>query len=62
MGLDIRVPIGWMFVILGLVLAVFGCLSDPAIYQRSLDINVNLAWGLFLTASGALCLLLGRRG
>ena len=62
MGLDIRVPIGWMFVILGLVLAVFGGFSDPAIYQRSLDINVNLAWGLFLTAFGALCLALGRRG
>ena len=45
MGIDIRLPIGLMFTIIGLLLAVFGLLSDTSIYQRSLGINVNLIWG-----------------
>ena len=56
MGLDIRVPLGVMFSLLGLVLAGFGLASDPAIYQRSLGIDVNLWWGLVLLAFGALML------
>jgi len=36
MGLDIRLPIGLMFTILGLLLTVFGLVSDGAIYQRLL--------------------------
>ena len=62
MGLDIRVPIGLMFVAIGLLLAAFGALGDHALYERSLGINVNLVWGLVLAAFGAACLLLSRRG
>ena len=36
MGLDIRLPIGLMFTILGLLLTVFGLVSDGAIYRRLL--------------------------
>jgi len=61
MGIDIRVPIGLMFLIIGLVLTAFGALSSPALYQRSLGINVNLIWGLVLACSGALCLVLIRK-
>jgi hypothetical protein len=43
--LDIRIPIGLLFGIIGAILVVFGCLSDKAIYRQSLDINVNLIWG-----------------
>jgi hypothetical protein len=39
----------------------FGFFSDPAIYQRSLGIDVNLWWGLVLLAFGALMLWLGWR-
>ncbi len=49
MGIDIRLPIGLMFTIIGLLLAIFGLLSDASIYQRSLGINVNLIWGVLLT-------------
>ena len=42
MGLDIRIPIGLMFTLLGVLLTVYGVFSDKAIYQRSLGINVNL--------------------
>ena len=52
MGLDIRIPIGSRFVILGALLAGYGLLSSPAIYQRSLGIDVNLWWGLALLVFG----------
>lgn len=62
MGLDIRMPIGLMFAILGLLLAGFGLVGDKAIYQRSLGVNINLWWGLVLLVFGVVMLWLGRRG
>jgi hypothetical protein len=61
MPLDIRLPIGMLFTLVGLVIAGYGALSDPAIYQRSLGYNVNLVWGLVVFVFGALMLVLGRR-
>jgi len=61
MGLDIRIPLGMMFAILGCLLTGFGFFSDPAIYQRSLGIDVNLWWGLVLLVFGALMLWVGWR-
>ncbi len=62
MGLDIRLPIGFLFTILGVLLIAFGALSDKAIYARSLAININLEWGVVMLLFGALMLFLGRRG
>jgi hypothetical protein len=62
MKLDLRLPIGLMFSIIGALLVVFGLASDPAIYQRSLGINVNLWWGLVLLVFGLVMLWLVRRG
>lgn len=62
MNLDIRIPIGLLFTILGLILSLYGLLSDHAIYQRSLGYNVNLDWGLVLLVAGLVTLVLGRRG
>ena len=46
MKLDVRLPIGLMFTLFGLILMVFGLVSNQAIYdQHSLGININLAWG-----------------
>ena len=56
MSLDLRVPIGLLFAALGALLAGYGALSDPAIYQASLGINVNLWWGLVLVGFGLLML------
>jgi hypothetical protein len=56
MGLDVRLPLGLLFTVIGALLAIFGALSDKAVYTRSLNINVNLWWGLFMTAVGALFL------
>lgn len=52
MGLDIRIPIGSLFVLLGALLAGYGLLSNPAIYDRSLGIDVNLWWGVVLLVFG----------
>ena len=55
--LDIRIPIGLMFAVLGPILIVFGLisgLSGSEMYnEHSLGINVNLWWGLVLLAFGA---------
>jgi hypothetical protein len=62
LGLDIRLPIGALFTILGVLLAGYGLGSNAAIYQRSMGINVNLIWGMVLLVFGLVMILLGRRG
>jgi hypothetical protein len=62
MGLDIRIPIGLMFLLVGLMLGIYGLISDPGIYVRSLGININMNWGLILLAFGLVMFLLGLRG
>jgi multisubunit Na+/H+ antiporter MnhG subunit len=61
MGLDIRIPIGSLFVLLGALLAGYGLLSSPAIYQRSLGIDINLWWGGALLVFGVAILALAWR-
>jgi hypothetical protein len=61
MGLDIRMPIGWLFAILGSLLAIFGLISDRSIYAQSIGININLFWGLILLLFGILMLVLSGR-
>jgi drug/metabolite transporter (DMT)-like permease len=61
MGLDIRLPIGTLFAIFGILLITYGAFSDPAIYERSLNININFWWGIVLLLFGAVMLALGRR-
>jgi len=60
--LDLRIPIGGMFAIFGAILIVYGLVSDPAIYERSLGINVNLWWGMVLVVFGLVMLGLAMRG
>jgi protein-S-isoprenylcysteine O-methyltransferase Ste14 len=61
MKLDVRLPIGGMFTLIGAIITVYGLFSDPAIYERSLGINVNLWWGLVLFAFGAFMLIMAWR-
>jgi hypothetical protein len=61
MGLDIRMPIGWLFVVYGMLLMGYGAFSDKAIYQRSLGVNINAGWGVAMLVFGAIMLALGRR-
>jgi len=62
MPLDLRVPIGLMFSLLGSLLVWYGAVSDPAVYQRSLGLNVNWWWGLALVTFGVVMLAFGLRG
>ena len=61
MGLDIRWPMGLLLLLLGLILMVYGVLSDPAIYVRSLGMNVNLWWGAMMALVGGVMVALARR-
>ncbi len=61
MRLDVRFPIGGMFSIVGAILTVYGIVSDSAMYEKSLGINVNLWWGLVLLAFGLLMLVFAFR-
>jgi uncharacterized membrane protein len=53
-SLDIRLPIGGLFTVLGLILGVYGLatIADPTRYARSLAVNVNLWWGIVMLAFG----------
>ena len=62
MGLDIRLPMGLLFLITGALMAGYGAITyGSAIYARSMGIDVNLVWGLVLFAFGLGMFLLGRR-
>jgi drug/metabolite transporter (DMT)-like permease len=61
MGLDIRWPIGALLAVIGAILVVFGVLSDPTLYERSLGLNVNAWWGAALLLVGGAMLALARR-
>jgi len=62
MQLDIRLPMGLLFLILGVILVGYGLFSDPAIYaEHSLGQNVNLLWGAIFALFGAVMLWLARR-
>jgi hypothetical protein len=63
MGLDIRLPIGLMFAILGALLIFYGLVSNHEIYDRfSLGVNINLLWGVVMLVFGVVMYLFGRRG
>jgi membrane-bound ClpP family serine protease len=64
MGLDIRLPIGGMFAVTGLLVAVYGVMTagDARMYERATGVNINLWWGLAMLAFGLVMLALGRLG
>ena len=63
MNLDLRIPMGLMFTLVGLILTVFGMVTQgSSIYERSLNIDANLYWGMVLLVFGGTMYLLGRRG
>lgn len=56
MHLDVRLPIGLMFLIIGVILSIYGLTTGPELYRRSLNINVNLLWGVVQMVFGAIML------
>jgi hypothetical protein len=61
MPVDIRIPIGLMFALMGALLAGYGLLGSHDIYVRSLGLNINLIWGSVLLVCGAVFIVLGVR-
>jgi hypothetical protein len=62
MGIDIRIPIGLLFSIFGLMLSAFGLFGDRGIYTKSLDMNINFWWGVVMVLFGFLMLALSYFG
>lgn len=63
MATDIRLPIGWLFSALGVILVGYGLATNGSpIYQRSESVNINLWWGMAILVFGLLLLWLAKRG
>lgn len=59
MGLDIKIPIGLMFSILGILLTIHGLVTggNEEMYAQSLGHNINLWSGISMLIFGAFMLL-----
>jgi len=55
---DIRIPIGLMFSIIGVLITGFGffTVSNAELYKKSLGINVNIIMGIFMLVFGLIML------
>jgi hypothetical protein len=56
MNLDIRVPMGWLFLLFGLLIGGYVVATGPLAGD-----NINVVWGFVLAIFGALMLGLARR-
>lgn len=61
MHLDVRLPIGYLFIIIGVILVGTGITSDPSEYARALNVNIDLWWGIVMGAFGGFMLFLAFR-
>jgi len=61
--LDIKIPIGLMFSIFGVILLIYGFMTryDDALYQKSLSHNINLWMGSLMLVFGGVMLLLVKK-
>ncbi len=54
--LDVRLPIGWLFLVLGVMLAAYGYANPPAesllLGQVSLPLNLDVPWGILMALFG----------
>jgi hypothetical protein len=58
--LDLRIPTGFFFLLIGLILAAMG-LFTPGLRASLTDLNVNLYCGIAMLAFGGVMLLLARK-
>lgn len=60
---DIRIPIGFMFSILGILITFFGfiTISDSEMYVKSLGFKVNIIMGIFMLLFGLTMLFFARK-
>jgi hypothetical protein len=61
MSLDLRIPMGLMFTIVGAILSIYGLVTHGSpIYARSAGIDINLIWGVVMLVFGLIMFLTGR--
>ena len=63
MGLDIRIPLGLIFLLIGGLMSLYGFFARNAaeIYEKSMGINLNFTWGAIMFVFGLIMFLIGRR-
>ena len=58
---DLRLPLGWLFLILGVLLVCAGFRSPVTSEGHSLGFNIDFAWGAVMIVFGLVCLQFARR-
>ncbi len=61
MSLDLRIPLGLLFLLVGVLLSIYGFVTRGSeIYARSANMDINLIWGIVMLVFGLAMFLLGR--
>ena len=62
--LDVRLPIGLLFLAVGILLAGYGYACPPAelltLFNNAVHINLNVIWGIFMTLFGLMMFSLAK--
>jgi hypothetical protein len=62
MGLDVRLPLGLLFLIIGALLALYGLSTMGSnLYAKSMGVNLNLVWGSIMMVLGLVGAWVGRK-
>lgn len=63
-SLDLRLPIGGLFTVLGVILVVYGLVTggNVEMYAKSGGMNINLVWGGVMFVTGLVFLGLAKAG
>jgi hypothetical protein len=62
MGLDVRLPLGLLFLAIGTLLAFYGFSTMGSdLYAKSMGVNLNLIWGSIMMILGLLAAWVGRK-
>lgn len=52
--LDLKIPLGSLLTFYGLLLLVYGLVTDSEVYEKSLGMNVNVSWGVLMLVVGSI--------
>ncbi len=61
MNFDLRLPLGLIFTLYGIILVGTGLFSSPEMIRQTLGQNVTLAWGFVQLLFGLTMLFLARK-
>ena len=55
--LDLKIPLGCLLTFYGIVLTLYGIFTDPTFYVKSLNIDINLRWGIVMLVIGVVLII-----